>query len=276
MGVGLTDACPECGAWHRPWCGYRPETAKKPDPPTLAPMRTVGDTIALPDGVFERPDGAMLTVRGGIVTVVDLSAKRPDPPTLERIKADVRDDNGRFWSAMIMMGTYKAITDLIDDAYDAGRRDATAWLVNAPAAIRERDTALAEVGRLEAWKSSAMAVMAPLQDIAKEFGLPLGVSITEATSDLMRRQRDEIIELRTANSKLGDERSSARAEGDRLFIMHNEAVLALHDTLVETDGLRAEIARLRNPNKPAPSPVIPQQEPIAWSARWDDGPGLRR
>lgn len=206
----------------------------------------------------------------GHVTYVDdpmVPRFMPDPPTLAQITERAIDDCGDIWIALKLWrgrqisdaGSIGQIDGLIagelDAAYEAGRRDER----RESCAIYETGTGIMEsaiaeqrvvIDRLKAWKSSAMDVMRPLQDIAKEFGLPLGASITEAVVALVRSQAVSIAELRTTIDR--SERLPAEVRK-------------------QLDGAVSEIERLRNP--PAPEPVSRVASPSI-SARWNDGPGM--
>ncbi len=68
--------------------------------------------------------------------------------------------------------------------------------------------AQAEIERLTAWKREADAVMAPLQDIARRLGFPLGTSIPHELVALVEAQKHEIATLRKLLGDLVDDYSA--------------------------------------------------------------------
>lgn len=184
---------------------------------------------------------------------------QPEPRTLARIKARWSPDEG-------------AVLSDLDAAYEAGKRDGEglpplmrvgnggaveradmAFSVmeeNCNRAIKQRDDALAAVAKARILESLRRDGNGAAEDIAKEFGLPLGVPITEGVAALVRTQAAEIARMR----KFSDET--------------DDHVNALQQEII---GQSNEISRLRNPApEPAPRAVA---RPLI-SALWDDVPGM--
>lgn len=143
--------------------------------------------------------------------------------------------------------------NLADAAYEAGRRD-----------VKERSLDInlqRRVTELEAWKSSAMSVMEPLQRLAKEFNIPLGAPITEGIADLVRRQKASIDALQYQFNRAIERR-------DELLSDLEESQAHVADLELEAMLLRSEIGRLRGAD-PAPQSIAKSSPNFA--ARWGGG-----
>lgn len=182
-------------------------------------------------------------------SVADRTQGQFPPPTLAQIKTAAAAAHNAIWQSIVhyalaprapsdpVSKVDRAVASALDAAYGAGQRDAQIpplMKMDEHGNVTMADQA-EKITELEAWKASAMAVMAPLEDIMKEFSLPLGSSITESVAEWVRELNSEL----------------------------NAAV-------DENAGLRAEIARLRNP---AAEPVKHVASPSI-GARWDGGPGV--
>ena len=195
-----------------------------------------------------------------------MSETRNDPPTLAQIKAEATNVDTPIWSAIYdwheadnttpegdaaedaaIKQIDGGICSALDAAYEAGQRDAynianIDYKVVAKASCDRLD----RIYELEAWKASAMSVMAPLQDVAKEFGIGLGLSITEELAKIVRSKAADAETFRsTLARKLGE-----------MMVMQRDL-----------DAARAEIARLRAGK---PEPVRHVAGPNL-GARWEDG-----
>lgn len=187
----------------------RPPPALAPIPIAAAPSRAqkiIQNAYARIGGV----EHALPLPKGDLDMTLAVSdaAKQPDEPTLAQIMDRATDAQGDIWTALKlwrgrMIGDAGSIGQIdgllysaLDAAHEAGLREANS--ADALSFIADELKRSQHIAELEAWKTSAMEVMAPLQDVAGELGLPLGKSITHELRDLVRSQAAEIARLRAS------------------------------------------------------------------------------